>query len=348
MRVSLVVLVAAVGIACGKDATPTSPSPVSIVTTTAVTPAAVDLKSALATAFDAFAIPASSACSMSISQHGEVLLERGRGQIAPGIPASVESPYRIASLTKPITASAVLVSEQAGRLQRSDKVNRFVPFPEPAPTIDELMKHVPGLSDYLATAAYQSGRTSPTTVDTILSLIQPWDGIRRYQYSNSHAILSGAVLQKVNGLRYEDVVQRDIFGPAGMTRSSFAIPPASESFQFPAPTHQAWVFSAGGVTSTAADLNRFNQALLSNRFGFGAVESFDRSAAGVTSFGMGSGTSNGDLRFTHGGLLDSYSSFTVLFPGDRASIVVLCNFPGQGLANFVLGPAGLRSIMLAR
>ena len=265
---------------------------------------------------------------------------RGRGQIAPLLPASADSLYRIASLTKPITASAILVSELAGRLVRSDKINRFLAYPEPAPTIDELIKHIPGLPNYLATPAFQSGRSSPTTVDTLLSLIQPWDGVRRYQYSNSHAVLTGAALQQVNGLRYEDVVQRDIFGPAGMSRSSFAIPPGS-----PSSTHSSWVYAAGGVTSTAADMNRFNQALLSNLFGFGAVESFDRSAAGVTSFGMGSGATNGDLRFTHAGGLDNYSSFSVMFPADRSSVVVLCNFNNgntSGLFNFVMG---IRSIL---
>jgi CubicO group peptidase (beta-lactamase class C family) len=340
MRGYLFILLAAVAIACGRDATPTTPSPV-------VPGTPVNLQTSLSTAFDALSIPASAACSLSISQHGQVVLERGRGQIAPGLPASGDSLYRIASLTKPITASAVLISEQAGRLSRTDKISRFLAYPEPAPTIDELIKHIPGLPDYLATPAYQSGRTSPATVETLLSLIQPWDGVRRYQYSNSHAILSGAALQQVNGLRYEDVVQRDIFGPAGMSRSSFALPPASESFSFSSATHPSWNYAAGGVTSTAPDMNRFNQALLRNGFGFGAVESFDRSAAGVTSFGMGSGVSSGDLRFTHSGLVDSYGSYSVIFPGDRSSIVVLCNFPSIALMNFVLGPGGIRSLMLA-
>ena len=320
--------------ACG-SAAPTAPG---------VPTAPVDLKTALSAAFDGLSIPPSSACSISISQHGQVVLERGRGQVAAGREATADSLYRIASLTKPITASAVLISEQAGRLSRTDKINRFVAYPEPAPTLDELIKHVPGLPNYLATTAYQTGRTASTTVETLLSLIQPWDGVKRYQYSNSHAILSGAALQQVNGLPYEQVVQRDIFGPAGMSRSSFALPSSSESFQFPAQTHPTWVYAAGGITSTAADMNRFNQALLSNLFGFGAVESFDRSV-GVTSFGMGSGTSAGDLRFTHAGGLDTYSSFSVLFPADRSSVVVLCsvNLSPEILFNFVMG---IRTIML--
>jgi D-alanyl-D-alanine carboxypeptidase len=342
MRGYLVILVAAAGIGCGHGATPAAPTAGGPTT-------AVDLKSSLAKSFDALTMPANAACSISVSQQGQVLLERGRGQVAPGRPADGDSLYRIASLTKPITATAVLISEQAGRLSRNDKISRFLAFPEPAPTIDELIKHVPGLANYTDTPTYQIGRTSPTTVDTLLSLIQPWDGVRRYQYSNSHAVLTGAALQQVNGVRYQDVVQRDVFGPAGMSRSSFEMPPASESVGYPfrSDTDSSWVLFGGGVTSTAADMNRFNQALLSNRFGFGAVESFDRSAAGVTSFGMGSGgASSGDLRFTHAGGLDSYSSFSIMFPSDRSSVVLLCNFNSNNPDAQFAFVMGIRSIML--
>ena len=332
------ILVAAAAVGCGSTSTPTAPGG-------GVTPAPVDLQSALSAAFDKISIPSTGACSVSISQYGQVVLERGRGQIAPGRDASADSHYRIASLTKPITATAVLISELAGRLSRTDKINQHLAFAEPAPTIDELIKHVPGLSDYLATPAYENGHASPTTVETLLSLIQPWDGVKRYKYSNSHAILSGAALQKVNGLRYEDVVQRDVFGPAGMSQSSFELPPPSESFSFQTPTHPSWNYAAGGVTSTAPDMNRFNQALLNNVFGIGPLESFDRSV-GVTSFGMGGGTGSGELRFTHTGLVDSYGSYSVIYPADRSSVVILCNYPLVPLT-FVDGPGGVRSIMLS-
>src|SRR5687768_11706914 len=106
--------------ACGGEG-PTAPG---------VPATAGDLKSSLSASFDALAIPASAACSISISQHGQVLLERGRGQIAPGRPAAADSLYRIASLTKPITASALLISEMAGRLSRTDKINRFLAYSE--------------------------------------------------------------------------------------------------------------------------------------------------------------------------------------------------------------------------
>jgi CubicO group peptidase (beta-lactamase class C family) len=334
VRGYFVVLVAAVGCACGQAGMPAAPTP-------------LDLQSSLSASFDALAIPANAACSISVSQQGEVILERGRGQIGPGLQASADSLYRVASLTKPITASAVLVSEQAGRLSRTDKINEFLAFPEPAPTVDELIKHVPGLEDYVLTPEFQNGSTSPTTLEALLSLIRPWDGVRRHHYSSSHYVLLGAALQQANGLPYQEVVQRDIFGPAGMSRSSFAVPPASESFPVPFTAHPSWVYAAGGVTSTAADMNRFNQALLNNRFGFGAVESFDRSAQGVTSFGMGSGVSGGDLRFTHAGALNQYSSISIMFPADRSSVVVLCSFNHNNVDTLFNFAMGLRSTMLA-
>jgi CubicO group peptidase (beta-lactamase class C family) len=352
VRGYLVILVAAVGFACGQAATPIAPSPTTapgMPPTAGIPPTADDLKSSLSASFDALAMPVDAACSISISQHGQVVLERGRGQVAAGRAAAADSLYRIGSLTKPLTASAVLISERAGRLNRNDKLGRFLAYAEPAPTIDELIQHIPGLSNYSSTVAAETGNHAPTTLENLLSLIQPWDGVRRNQYSNSHYAYLGAVLQQVNGLRYEDVVQRDIFGPAGMSRSSFAIPPESESvgYPFPSTTHPSWAWAAGAVTSRAADLNRFNQALLTNRFGFGAVESFDRSG-GYTSFGMGSSVQNGDLRFTHTGLLQPYTSYSAIFPADRSSVVVLCNFLGNGLPNFVIGPTGIRSIMLGR
>jgi CubicO group peptidase (beta-lactamase class C family) len=325
---------------CGcRSATPTVP----------VVPAAAgDLKSSLSAKFDAFAIPTGAACSITVSQNGQVLLERGRGNVAPGRAADGDSLYRIASLTKPFTAAAVLISEKAGKLSRSDKINKYVDFPEPAPTIDELIKHIPGLSNYTNTSVYQYGNQTPTTLENLLSLIQPWDGVKRYQYSNSHPVLTAAALQKVNGMRWEEVIQRDIFGPAGMSRSSFAIPAASESvgYPFPSKTDSSWVMYGGGITSTTADMNRFNQALLNNQFGFGALESFDRSA-GVTSFGMGSGTSGGDLGFTHAGGLDSYSSFTMMFPADRSSVVLLCNFNNNNPDSLFSFVVGIRSTMLS-
>jgi D-alanyl-D-alanine carboxypeptidase len=335
-RACLVILVAALTVACERGSAPAGPvAPVA-------PQAPLDLKSSLSAAFDALAIPAGAGCSTSVSRNGQVLLERGRGQVAPGRAAEADSFYRIGSLTKPITAVTLLISEKAGRVNRNDTIGQYLSYGGPAPTLDELIKHVPGLPNYSDYVAYAT-RSTPTSVENLLSFIPLWDGVKRDVYSNSHAAYTGAILEKVNGLRYEDVVHRDIFGPVGMSRSSFTMPAASESAGYPMPSeiHPTWAYAAGGVTSTAPDMTRFFQALLSNQFGIGAVEGFDRSG-GITSFAMFS-NGGGELRFIHNGIIDSYYSHSSIFPADRSSIVVLCNFASNGLTAFA---TGVRNILV--
>lgn len=331
LRAALAIIALATSASGCGSTPPTSPG----APTTPVEQATGALKSSLSAAFDALPIPAGAGCSTTISQNGQVILERGRGQVAPGRTPDGDSLYRIGSLTKPITASALLISEKAGRLNRHDKISKFLSYPEPSPTIDELIKHIPGLFDYKDHASTPALKTAPTTVGALMSLVQPWDGVKRNQYSNSHPLYTAAILEQLNGLGYEQIVQRDIFAPLGMSRTSLTMPPPSEStgFPFPSMTHPTWAFAAGGLTSTSADMTRFVQALLSDRFGLGAVDSFDRSA-GVTSFGMYAYVVGGDLRFTHVGAIDSYLGFNAIFPSDRSSVVVLCNFPMSGLPAF--------------
>lgn len=337
-QATLAILVLAITVStCGGGA-PASPTAPVIPSTP------VDLKTSLSAAFDGLTIPLGAGCSTTISQNAQVLLERGRGDAAPGRPADGSAIYRIGSLTKPLTATALLISEKAGRLHRNDLVSKFRNYPAPSPTIDELIKHVPGLFDFKDHASAPSLKAAPTTVEFLLSLMQPWDGVKRYQYSNSHPIYTAAILEQVNGLRYDEILQRDVIGPLGMTRTSLTMPPKLESYGYPFPseTHPSWAFAAGGLASTSADLTRFVQALLNNQFGFGEVESFDRSI-GITSFGMFSSVVGGDLRFTHAGAIDSYLGYMALFPADRSSVVVLCNFPSTGLPDF---GATVRSLML--
>lgn len=338
-QTTLTILVLATSVsACGGGAPAPPTAPV-------VPSTPVNLKNSLSAAFDGLTIPPGAGCSTTISQNAQVLLERGRGDAAPGRAADGTALYRIGSLTKPLTATALLISEKAGKVHRDDSVSKFRNYPAPAPTIDELIKHVPGLFDFKDHAGAPAWKTAPTTVEFLLSLMQPWDGVKRYQYSNSHAIYTAAILEQVNGLRYEEILQRDIIGPLAMTRTSLTIPPKLESYGYPFPsdTHPSWVFAAGGLASTSADLTRFVQALLHDQFGIGDVVSFDRSI-GITSFGMFSSVVGGDLRFTHAGAIDSYLGYMALFPSDRSSVVVLCNFPITGLPDF---GAAVRNLMLS-
>ena len=196
------------------------------------------------------------------------------------------------------------------------------------------------------------GGNSPISLESLLALIPSWDGVRRMTYSNSHYALLGAAIAHASEGTYEEFVRREIFSPLQMTRSTFDIPPSSESVSSPLPsqTHPSWAYAAGAITSTARDLSKFNQALLNGSLGFDAIASLGRTAASnrFTSIGMLAGTLNGESYFFHDGAIEGgYSAVNAIFPMDRSSVALLCNVinPG-GLAAFLGGSNGIRPAML--
>jgi len=322
------------------DATPTSPCPPPI-----------PLTDALSQGFDSLmqqSDMSGGACSFSVRRRNSVVLERGGGRFPSGALADADSVYRIASLTKPITTATVLMLEQQGRLRRLDSASLYLPGLNPRLTIDELVRHAPGLPNYVETSEYAQFRTIPISASELLNVVTrlPWDGLYRNSYSNTHYVLLGAVIARVTGTPYETFVTEQVFRRLAMSRSSFGMPLESPS-QPRIQTHPAWAYSAGAVISTARDLAQFDQALLSGSLGFAALDTFSNGGP-FNSAGWYVDRSRNELSFWHNGLLDGYSGFNAVFPSDQASVVVLCNVESTSrLEDFVLrSPAGVRATML--
>lgn len=329
---------------CGGSKSPTQP-----------TPLPVEVSSTLNSAFDSFMtdLGPAAACSLSVWRGGTPVIERGSGPIAPGRTADADSLYRVGSVTKPFTAAAVLMLERSGRLRRTDRLSAVLPGQsEPSPSLEDLIRHVPGMPSFTDSAEYYLGGTSPISLTSLLALIPPWDGVRRMTYSNAHYTLLGTAVAQASGTTYEEFVRREIFAPLQMIRSSFDIPSASESVSYPSPslTHPTWAYAAGSITSTARDVSRFNHALLNGSLGFDAIAGFERTAAanGFTTIAMEAATLNGETYFRHGGAIEGgYSAMTAVFPGDRSSVALLCNVINPpALFHFLVRPQGIRAAML--
>jgi CubicO group peptidase (beta-lactamase class C family) len=288
------------------------------------------------------------ACSFSVRRRSSIVLERGSGRFPSGTAADASSVYRIASLTKPITAATVLMLEQQGRLRRTDSASVHLPGLNPRLTIDELIRHAPGLPNYLETSEYNQYRTLPVSAPELLTIVtrQPWDGVYRNTYSNSHYVLLGAVVARVTNTPYETFVTEQVFRRLAMSRSSFGMPLEGPS-QFRIQTHPAWAYSAGAAISTAPDLSQFDQALLSGSLGFPGLGAF-ATGSPFNSAGWYIDRSRNETSFWHGGLLDGYSGFNAIFPSDQSAAVILCNIENpQRLEDFVLrSSAGVRATML--
>lgn len=148
------------------------------------------------------------------------------GLAGPGRPCTEDTSYRIASLSKMLTALCCMKLVEEGRLQLDEDVNRLLPFrlrhsqAEARPiTLRMLLQHSSGIRDG---RAYEQALLSGASAETVLqgdSFDQQLPGEGWY-YSNFAFGLVGSLLEAASGLSFEQVMQQELFQPLGV-RGSF-------------------------------------------------------------------------------------------------------------------------------
>ena len=185
--------------------------------------------------------------SLSISKGGRLIYSKGFGyaNIDEKVPVSRESLFRIASVSKPITAIAILHLVDQKRLKLSDRPYvllgdlKLPPNVKINPdiytiTIEDLLRHTSGQSFYHASGrinspmqpplsrviAQQYSASHPPTFEQVVGYVAAQPLVTKpattYRYSNYGYSLLGAVIEKVSGQSYEDYVKQAILKPIGI------------------------------------------------------------------------------------------------------------------------------------
>lgn len=151
----------------------------------------------------------------------------GSRDVGRALPATPQTVYRIASITKTFTATAVMQLRDAGKLRLDEPVATYLPwfvyrdtFPDAPPvTIRDLLTHTSGLPRE-ADFAYWTDRQFPTRealIEALHSQVGVFAPGTRYKYSNLGLAIAGEIVAAVAGLPYDQYVQRHILEPLGMT-----------------------------------------------------------------------------------------------------------------------------------
>jgi CubicO group peptidase (beta-lactamase class C family)/cytochrome b561 len=222
--------------------------------------------------------------SVLVMKDGNVLLQKGYGYAdvkskKPVDPASTI--FRLASISKLFTWVSVMQLEEQGKLNLDTDVNQYLDFPiRPAfnkpITLRNLMTHTAGFEETLDDIIITDPKRAVSLRDYLIAN-QP---MRIYPpgeipaYSNYGVGLASYIVQRTSGEPFEKYVQEHIFGPLGMTHSSFYQPLQKSLVDLPSDGYRGnttkaavgfEIFNpvgAGGVSSSAADMGRFGQALL--------------------------------------------------------------------------------------
>ncbi len=277
-----------------------------------------------------------------------------------GVAADDDTRFRIGSLTKQFTATAILQLAKKGLLKVEDPIRKYLPdYPAAAGdkiTIHQLLTHTSGIPNYTNDDELMKRRSKPISRSELLATFQSkpldFEPGSRFAYSNSGYFVLGVILEKVAGKSYEDYLQENILRPAGMTRTSTIDAPdapdtaagyavnALEEITPAEPIDMSIPFSAGAIRSTARDLVAWDSALRGEKILDAASQArmYTPEKDGYA-YGWNISEVEGKKVIAHGGGIDGFATYIARAPEEKLVVIALFNkekFSAGTVANAAL------------
>jgi CubicO group peptidase (beta-lactamase class C family) len=304
-----------------------------------------------------------------------VLLDEGFGfaDVAAHRPMDQLTPVRIGSVTKLMTALAVMQLVDEKRISLDADVNRYLDFTVPSPggrapvTLRRLLSHQTAFADRIGGI----GTSAPATdlgsflATRVQPRLQQRDDV--VAYANYNAALAARIVERVSGQRFDRYLDARIFKPLGMTRTT-AVQPAPAALQVSAgyvradapPTRVSMaadtILEAGstGVVAPGADMAQLLRAflhpapsLLSRRALSEMMTEQAHVPLGFMGLGMYSPLGVGGNPFVgHDGGTGAFQSVVALLPDERFGL--FASYNSDGLPNALTAPAELLQFVAAR
>jgi CubicO group peptidase (beta-lactamase class C family) len=275
----------------------------------------------------------------------------GNARLDPSTPATSEMRYKIGSISKQFTATAILMLAEQGKLSLDDPVSRFVPDLTRAKevTIRQLLSHTSGYQDYWPQDYVPPFMLTPITTDEILTrwARKPldFDPGTKWQYSNTNYVIAGVIVEKASGMPLLRFLSSHIFEPLGMQSvvnidqdhladtdptgyMRYALGPLR-----PAPREgKGWLFAAGELAMPVADLAKWDIAMMNQRLlkpaSYQEMQTDILLKNGTaTGYGLGITVHNqaGRRMLEHSGEVSGFTAENIVFPDDHVAVIVLTN-----------------------
>lgn len=283
----------------------------------------------------------------------------GFADLEHNVPVSINSIYRIASISKSITAVAIMQLVEQGKIHLDDDALKHLPyFPKKKWifTIRQILNHTAGIRDYRfgefnSTNSYKSIKDCIRVVMDDSLLFEP--GSKRLYSTLAYNLLAG-IIENVSGLSFEEYLTKNIFQPAEMNSTFLEYQPKiiqrkvrgyiKNRFRILENAQLADLsikFAGGGIISTAQDLLKFSESILSYKLISKA--SLDQMIyptilknKDTVNYGLGFSLGvdyKGRKYFGHAGGGTGFTSELIMYPDQMISAVFLTNIRDRNLDN---------------
>lgn len=283
----------------------------------------------------------------------------GLADVETARPHSIDTSYRIGSLTKGFTAAAVLKLENAGRLKTTDAIGaHLAQYPSVGRhiTLHQLLRHTAGLPNYTNDRRVMLRRDRTVSPEELLTLF--WDKPLDFEpgssfsYSNSGYAVLGAVIEAVAKTSYGQHLESSLFRPLGLDNTVVGDATDSplraigytrgpeDSLRAAPEISMSVPFAAGGIRSTPADMLRWHEALGEDELLPESMRArmFEPGRGGYA-YGFVVEERDGHTVASHSGAIDGFMSAFMRVPALDVAVVVLLNadtVPAEPIAEAAL------------
>jgi CubicO group peptidase (beta-lactamase class C family)/D-alanyl-D-alanine dipeptidase len=313
------------------------------------------------------------AVSIALVDHQQVVWSEGFGLADPArkIPATADTIYRVGSVSKLFTDTAIMQLVERGQMDLDAPVSRYLPdfhpinpFGKPI-TLRELMSHRSGLVREPPVGHYFDS-TSPSlraTVESLNKTTLVYAPGTHTKYSNAAIAVAGYVLEKQTGQAFTSYVRDAVLKPLGMDHSAFAPTPeilanlakasiwTYDGRLFDAPTFELGMAPAGCMYSSVLDMSKFIAMLFAGGSGVlkpETLQSMWKPQYQNEGFGIGFrlGNLDGHPLVGHGGAIYGFATELEALPADKLGVVVVTTMDSANATMTRIANQALR-LMLA-
>jgi CubicO group peptidase (beta-lactamase class C family) len=285
--------------------------------------------------------------SLLVVRDGEPVVRRAYGlaDVEAGVKATPATNYRLASVTKQFTATAILRLAEEGKLTLDDRLRQWLPTLPAATdaiTIRHLLTHTSGLVDYEDVLAAET-KEQLRDAD-VLRLLESKNELvfapgSRYSYSNSGYALLALIVERASGVPFAAYLRERIFTPLGMS-ATVAHEENTSTVAHRAYGHSlvegAWqrtdqsptsaVLGDGGIYSSIDDLAKWDAALYDPFYAPAFVPATKTDDPNVRyGFGWRISEQKTQRMLWHSGETRGFRNVIVRFPERKLTVVLLTN-----------------------
>ena len=293
--------------------------------------------------------------SALVAENGKIIYKGAYGQANMEwiIPNTPDTRFRLGSITKQFTATIILQLVEQGKIKLDAKLSDYLPDYRKDTgekvTIHHLLTHTSGIPSYTGQPGFfQNVSRNPYKVDEFVKKYASGDlefePGSKFRYNNSGYFLLGAIIERVTGKPYEQVLKQNIFDPLGMKNTGYdhyatiIAKRASGYIKTPdgysnAPYLDMSIpYAAGSLYSTVEDLYLWDQALYADKV-LSAQSKALMYKPFLEDYAYGWVVTNASFKqngqpvqvITHDGGINGFTTTIVRFPKEKNLIVMLDN-----------------------